>query len=302
LAEKQVMDPIDKNKERLIQQIEELPSLPIISYKILDLVANKTTSFKELSKIIERDQAIAVKILKIANSSFYGFLGRVSSLEHALVLLGTKEVQSIVLGFSVYQFFSLDKTNSFDRTQIWKHAILCSQIAKYLGIYFRLPDEGSLFLSGLIHDIGKVVIDQYFHEEFLQIIDHISSNHTTFSSAEKKILGVTHYQIGATLLKQWNFPHKVIMPILYHHAPWYDKDYEVNSIILYLANILTKLSGYPCHQQETLLNLTEFAHSPEVNYINKSGFELDYAILSKLIGHIKEIVESESGTLMSLFQ
>jgi len=296
------MNPIDKNKERLIQQIEELPSLPIISHKILDLAADKQTSFKDLSNIIERDQAVAVKILKIANSSFYGFLGKVSSLEHALALLGTDEVRSIVMGFSVYQFFSSDKDDSFDRTQIWKHAILCSQITKFLGMHFRISDDGSLFLSGLIHDIGKVVIDQYFHEEFLQIINHISAHHTTFSSAEKEILGVTHYQIGAKLLKQWNFPHKVIIQVLYHHAPWYDKDYEVNNIILYLANILTKLSGYPCHPQEPLLNLREFAHSPEINYINKSGFELDYAILAKLLGHIKEVVESESGNLMSLFR
>jgi putative nucleotidyltransferase with HDIG domain len=296
------MNPIDENKARLIRQIEELPILPIISQKILEVAADKNTSLRDLSRIIERDQVLAVKILKIANSAFYGFLSKVSSLEHALVLLGTDEVRSIVLGFSVYQFFSADKANSFDRARIWKHAMLCSQITKLLGMHFRIPDDGSLFLSGLIHDIGKVIIDQYFHKEFLQIIDYISSHNTTFSKAEKSILGATHYQIGAKLLKQWNFPPKVVMQILYHHAPWYSNNYEVNSIILYLANILTKLAGYPCHPQENVLNLHEFTRSSEINYINKSGFELDYATITKLIGHIKEFLDDESHNSMSFFE
>jgi putative nucleotidyltransferase with HDIG domain len=293
---------IDKNKAMLIRKIEDLPTLPIISQKILKASEDKNISFKELSKIIERDQVLAVKIIKIANSAFYGFLSKVSSLEHALTLLGTNEVRSIVLGFSVYQFFSPIKADYFDRTQIWKHAILCSQITKLLEMHFRIPDDDSLFLSGLIHDIGKVVIDQYFHEEFLQIIDYISSNHSSFSTAEKSVLGVTHYQIGAKLLSQWRFPPKVVMQVLYHHAPWYDKNYETNSIILYLANIFTKLSGYPCHQEEQVLSLEEFAKSPKINFINKSGFELDYTIMTKLINHIKEFIDEEYDNLMSLFE
>jgi len=95
------------------------------------------------------------------------------------------------------------------------------------------------------------------------------------SNAEKEILGTTHYQITAKLLKQWKFPTKVIMQVLYYHAPWYNKKYETNSIILYLANILTKLSGYSCHKDEKQININEFANSPEIDFAIKSGFDLD---------------------------
>ena len=95
------MDDISKNRLRLIQQIEELPTLPIISQRIIEVVTDKNASFKDLARIIEKDPALTVKMLKVANSAFYGFLSKISSLEHALVLLGADEVKSIVLGLSV---------------------------------------------------------------------------------------------------------------------------------------------------------------------------------------------------------
>ncbi len=291
----------NKNRDRIIKKIEELPTLPIISHKIIEIIRNEDANFKELVRIVEKDQALALKILKIANSTFYGFLSRISSLEHALNLLGANEVRAIVLGSSVYNFFSNAKSNGFDRRRFWEHSILCSQITKFLGTHFNIQNDDSLFLSGLIHDMGKVVIDQYFHEEFLQIIEYISSKNTTFSNAEKEILGTTHYQIAAKLLKQWKFPDKVIMQVFYHHAPWYDKNYEVNSIILYLSNILTKLSGYSCHQDEKHIDLNEFANSPEINFIVKNGFDLDYETIKNLISHIQEFVSGEADNMMSFF-
>ena len=150
--------------------------------------------------------------------------------------------------------------------------------------------------------MGKVVLDQYFHEEFLEIIEYVSSHHTTFSKAEKEILGTTHYQIAAKLLKQWNFPTKVIMGILYHHAPWYDKNYATNAIVIYLANILTKLAGHSCHVKEKQIDPYKFASSSEVDFITKSGFDLDYETIKKFISHIQEFVLAETDNVMRLFE
>ena len=291
----------NKNRDRIIKKIEELPTLPIVSHKIMEVTKQEGVSFQEIAKIVEKDQALALKILKIANSTFYGFLSRISSLEHALALLGTHEVKSIVLGSSIHNFFSDNRSDGFDRQKFWEHAILCSQTSKFLGTYFNIREDDSIFLSGLIHDMGKVVIDQYFHEEFLQIIEYVSTKNTTFSNAEKAILGTTHYQIAAKLLKQWKFPAKVIMQVFYHHAPWYDKNYEANSIILYLANIFTKLAGYPCHQGEKRIDIDEFANSAEVDFVIKSGFYLDHKTIKNLINHIRESASEEADNMMSFF-
>ena len=207
---------------------------------------------------------------------------------------------SIVLGISVYRYFTDMNGDGFDRKRFWEHAIVCSQIAKYLNLHFRLPNDDSLFLSGLIHDMGKIVVDEYLHEEFIQIIETLSTGATTFSKAEKRILGTTHYQISAKLLKQWKFPKKVIFQVLYHHAPWYAKDFETNSIIIYLSNILTRMAGYTCHPAEKKITPEEFAKSAEIKYINKSGFELDYEILKNLIYNIREYIKDESDSVMRL--
>lgn len=296
------MNKIERNKDKLVKRIKQIPTLPIISQKIMSIVGNENASFKELVQIISKDQALAVKILKVANSAFYGLLGRVSSLEHALVILGTDDVKYIVLGFSVQNFFSHGESDAFDRTRFWKHAIVCSQVAELLGRHFKTRDDGSLFLAGLIHDMGKVVLDQYCHEDFLQIIEHISSNNTTFSQAEKEILGTTHYQIAAKVLRQWNFPDKVIMQVLYHHAPWYDKNYGTNSIIIYLANIFTKLSGWSCHPDEKQIDPHAFATSSQIDFVIKSGFDLDYETIKSLTSQIQESISVEANNVMTLFE
>lgn len=287
--------------DKLVDQIESLPTLPVISQKIMEIAGKEDSTIQDMAFIIEKDQALATKVLKIANSSFYGFLSRISSLEHALALLGDNEVKAIVLGASVYNFFSNGKESVIDRGRFWKHAIICSQVAKYLATHFEVRNNDALFLSGLIHDMGKVVLDQYFHDEFVQIVDYIASEHTSFSKAEKKIIGTTHYQIGAKLLKQWKFPKHVIMQVFYHHAPWYDKNDPIQSIIIYLANIFTKASGYNCHPEEKSLDLKKLAESPEISFVVKSGFDLDYEGMKKLITNIQEYILNENDNVMRLF-
>jgi HD-like signal output (HDOD) protein len=143
--------------------------------------------------------------------------------------------------------------------------------------------------------VGKVILDKYFHEEFLQIMNHVSSVGTTFREAGNKVLGTTHYQIAAKLFKQWKFPDMVTMQVLYHHAPRYDIHYMTKS------NIFTKLAGYTCHPDEQAIDLAEFANSPEMAFVNKSGFALDYETMEDLNGQIQASVAAEADNVMTLF-
>jgi len=290
------------NLDRMIKNIEQIPPLPVISQKILNVIQDPNVSFPHLARIIEKDQALALKILKIANSAFFNSLGKVSSLDHALVKLGMNEIKSIVLGFSVQNFFSTSEDSTFERARFWKHGIVCSQIAKYLGSLYHVRKDDSLFLSGLIHDMGKVVLDQYFHEDFLQIIDYINVNKTSFSKAEKQVTGTTHYQIAAKLLKQWKFPNQIVLQVFYHHAPWYDKDFQTHSIIIYLSNIFTKLADFSCHPLEKSLDLQAFADSAEIEFVVKSGFDLDHDTLITMLAHIQELIAEDNNDVMSLFE
>lgn len=290
------------NIERLIETIDQIPTLPIVSRQIMFLLEDKDVSIKKIARLIEKDQALVTKILKVANSVFYMTLSKVSAIDHALVILGLQQVKGILLAFSIHNFFSQTKFNGFDREGFWKHSVICSQIAKYLARHFNVPNDETLFLSGLIHDMGKVVFDRYFHEEFLEIIDYVSSNNESFSKAEKEILGITHYQVAAKLLQKWKFPEKVIMNVFHHQAPWHDKNYVSESIIIYLANTFTKLVGYPSHPLEKKVELHQFANPNVMDFIVRSGFDLDDEIIERMTNQIREFVSIEAHNTLSLFE
>lgn len=273
----------------------------MVSSQIMRLLEDEDVSIKKIAELIEKDQALAVKILKVANSAFYGSFSQTSSIDYAIMKLGLGEIKAILHAFSIHSFFSQKPSEGFDRSHFWKHSIICSQIARYLGTYFNMGKDDSLFLSGLIHDLGKIIFDQYFHEEFLQIITHINTHHENFSTAEKTILGFTHYQVAAKLLQKWQFPKKIIMQVFFHHAPWNDANYSTGSIVIYLANILTKLAGYPCLESEKPLDLDEFAASNAMAHIVKSGFDLDRASLEMLVNNIKEFIGEESENMLRFF-
>jgi putative nucleotidyltransferase with HDIG domain len=216
-------------------------------------------------------------------------------VNHAIVILGLGEVKSLLLVFAVQKFFAESEGEQFYRKKLWNHSIVSSHIARFLARHFHCDSDDTLFLSALIHDIGKIVADQYFHDEFRRIIDYVETNNSTFSKAEKELLGATHYQIGAKLLQQWSFPRQVIMQVFHHHAPWQEQNFLKGSIITYLANIFAKLAGYPCLPQEKIIEIDQFANSKAVHIINKNGFELDRDIIDKLLVQIKEILVMEGN-------
>ncbi len=286
--------------DEILSRIEELPTLPAVSQRILELMADENASNREISKLVENDQSLALKIMKMANSAFFGSLTKITSLEQAMIKLGMNEVRSIVLAVSVYDFFSNSDSGVFNRKRFWKHGIVCSHAAKYLGNYFRTGND-TLFISGLVHDMGKAVLDEYFHDEFLSIINYLELKRCTFSEAEKAVIGTTHSQIAARLLTQWKFPENIIQQILCHHAPWEDKNHEKGGIMIFLADIITKASGYYCHADEEEMDLMAFSQSDQADYINKSGFKLDYETLERFVNHINEAIAGEADSMMRFF-
>jgi len=284
----------------IINKIEHLPTLPIVSKQIKDLFENDDITIRSLEDLIQKDAPLATKILKMVNSSFYGLINKTSSLEHALVILGLKEVKNIVLAFSIQSYFTNENSN-IDRNRFWKHSIVCSQIAKFLGNHFNAPGKDTLFLSGLIHDIGKLVFDQYFHDEFLETVNMVVSKQIKTSEAEKNILGVTHYQVAAKLLQQWQFPKDVIMQVFYHHAPWHDMNYTSGSIIIHLSDVISKMLGYTCIENEQQPDIDTLLNPKVIDFLMKNNFDLDSESLEKLLVRINDLITNETNNVLKIF-
>jgi putative nucleotidyltransferase with HDIG domain len=287
--------------EEIVARIELIPTLPIVSQHIVRLLGEEDVPLKRVAEVIEKDQSLAVKILKVANSSFYGTLHKISSIDHALAMLGTEEVRAVLLSYSVYRFFPRDPSDGFDRTRFWRHSVVCSQVAKYVARHFGMKGDDSLFLSSLIHDIGKVVLDHYFQEDFLKILDRVSGDGELFTKVEKEILGTTHYQVAAKLLQQWGFPKKVLFQVFYHHAPWADRNDGSGSTLIYLADQLTKMAGYACLENEKYPDVGTFTESRAFDFLNNSGFDLDRGSVERLLRQIEEFIAMERDNMLGFF-
>jgi HD-like signal output (HDOD) protein len=284
----------------IVAAIEQIPTLPKTSSDIMSAIDDKDVNIDRITELIEQDPALAVQVLKFANSPFCGTIHTVSSIKHAIVVMGLGEIKSLLLVFAVQKFFDSSVVDNDNRKRFWTHSLVCSHVANYLARYFQRPADDTIFISALIHDLGKIILDQYLHKEFLEIIDYITMEGSGFMVAEKVVVGLTHCQIAAKLLKQWCFPQKVVMQVFYHHAPWQDSEFSGNATIIYLANILTKMAGYPCLEEEEKLEPAVFVQSKSFTRLKECGFDLDGDSFQQLFDDVSALLKDDQSVKMFL--
>lgn len=203
-----------------LQNINNLATIPQNAMQIIHIINNPDSSIKEISNLIERDAPLTTKILKIANSPFIGYPGQVVSLQRAITILGLNQIKNIVLAIALYSsFINFENSENFDREKFWLHSFGTGQIARHLCAAIGLHFVGEEFVGGVIHDVGKIILDQYFPREFKQIIEMSKKEKISLINAERKVLGADHAELGEWLLKHWQFPKALTEVVRYHHEP-----------------------------------------------------------------------------------
>ena len=206
-------------KER-IKNILQLVPFPAIAMEVIRLVDNPKTSAAKLGQVISQDQALAAKVLKVANSPFYGFPKQISTINFAIVVLGFETLKEIVLSVSLASSLAKRLDSNFDIEKFWRHALACGTTSRILARDFGYRVSGEAFIAGLLHDIGILILAQYFKKEFKEIVTVGNRGDFPFADVEKSFLeGATHAEIGAWLAERWNFPEQLVEAIMYHHTP-----------------------------------------------------------------------------------
>ena len=254
--------------EGVVNQIQSLPTLPQVVQKVITMVENPGVSSAELAKTISMDASMVSKILKVVNSAYYGLPRKISTLTQATVILGFNTIKNIVLTASVFTAFEGNGSNHrFSRKKFWEHSIGCAASCKVLSKRIRLGLPEEAFVAGLIHDIGKIVLDQFLHDHFEKILDVVDSHETTFLSAEQKVIGVDHTQIGEWLCDKWRFPQQVQESVKFHHSPLSAQDHKKMVAIVHLGNAISRLEnmGYGGDNQppEIISECWEVLNIPE---------------------------------------
>ena len=233
------LDLSEKRKavKRKLRKLEGLPTLPPIVQRLNRMIEDEKTSIHQIADLIEKDQIITTKILRLANSAFYGFPKKVSTIQNALMLLGINIVKVLIITSSIFDIIYKEDVN------LWEHSIGVAACSKILAEKLELKEPQEVATAGLLHDLGKIVEKVSFKEDYKKILELVQNNKDPLK-AEKEILGIDHAEIGSFLMKIWNIPDRLIEAVDAHHELEKAKKFKKEAAIVHLSNVLVHARGY----------------------------------------------------------
>ena len=242
----------ERLKSQIMQKIEEIPSLPAIVYKVMELVNSEKSSASDFEKIVARDQALAARMLRMANSSFYSLSRKVSTISDAVVYLGHNTIRSLVLGASTSSLFKRSlPAYGYQREGLWQHANIVASLAREVASDAHLTSEEieSCYVSGLLHDIGKLVLGPFAQKQADNFITLIQEGKELID-VEKELLGFTHGEIGRILLDKWKLPRNLVETVHHHHQPEISTYALRETLAVSLANSISNQFGFALEKEK----------------------------------------------------
>ena len=228
----------------IVHRVDELPALPHVTYRVLTLTSDPKTSIPELAETITNDQVLTAKVLRLANSAYYGYARRIFSISEALVILGFSTVRNLVLAASVYNVMDQEFPGYvLPKGDLWNHSMSTALLARVLAKKVKFEINDKAFTAGLLHDIGKIILNTYMKERFAEVLETVNSGHLPFSEAEQKILGFDHAMVGAKVAEKWNLPDELVEAIANHHHPAKSKVNPKLTSIVHVADAASMSMG-----------------------------------------------------------
>jgi len=252
------MEPDNRNMmDRILAGVDELPPMPQVVVKAQKLLADPDSSVKELAGLLETDQAIAAKVLKMANSAFYGMSGKVSSIQHASLVLGYRNLGEIITAAGIQK--SLERKlpgYGFESEDLWRHSLAVALGSKIIAGRKNPKLEMVAYTAGLIHDIGKIILDPFVLDQKDAFEAMFIDEQQTYLNAEKQLLGLDHAEVAAEICEKWSIPETIASAIRYHHCPTASLEVEL-AFILHMADYISLMSGDGYESDDFLYELED---------------------------------------------
>ena len=227
-------------KKRILNKVKDLPPMPKVLFKAREVMSDPKSGFKEIAKVIETDQAIAARVLKVANSAYYGLSGMVNSIHQASVVLGYQTLEQVITMVSSSSLLGKQlKGYGLNAGALWRHSLAVA-IGSRLIAQKRAPSlEGDAFSVGLIHDAGKLALDAYIIQKNKEIQHFLTNQKPSFLEAERQVLGFDHTEIAFDLCTKWKLPESHAEAMRFHHTPDLAGNNQLAHIV-HLANYLAQ--------------------------------------------------------------
>ena len=282
-----------KRIESLLEDVEGLPAMPEMAERILHVAGSPSSTAQDLAKVIEVDPSLSAQIISYATSAFYGYRGDITSVRDAISrVLGFELVANIAVGISLGTTFKVPAEGPIGLSAFWRHAVYTSALAERLCKAVprdRQARPGTAYLSGLLHDLGYLVLGHVLPAAFTSLNESIAANSTiNVTIIESLILGMSHTEIGARLLQRWTLPDEAVVAARYHHTPDYRAEDAVYAHLVGLAEGLLHQHGVvsdadtvPSDITHALLGLDNSAIEKAAQPVLEACAELD--TLSQLL-------------------
>ncbi len=204
----------------IVARIGRLPPLPTTVLRLVSIVSDPSSSLAQIVETIRYDQAITADVLRLCNSAYFGLVRKVESLDDAVRLLGTVKILQLVMAAHTRALLSRPQEGyGLPAGALWRHSVGVALAAQLLARPMRSTQLGLLFTAGLLHDIGKVALNEFVAREYAEIARRVAEEHVSFAEAEEAVLGFTHPELGGRLAELWNLPESIVLAVRYHHAP-----------------------------------------------------------------------------------
>ncbi|NVN89069.1 MAG: HDOD domain-containing protein [Desulfuromonadales bacterium] len=249
---------MNRDLEQLIMNANDLPTIPVVATKVLQLVESESTTAEDLARVVSSDPAVAARVLKISNSTFFGCKRQINTLSHAIMMLGYNTLKSLVMAASVKQVY---KTYGLTEKMLWEHSFGAGLAARIIANTTQLANDEEAFLGGLFHDIGKTIMNNIDSKQFQLVMQKCYNEDLSFIEAEQQFYPYSHAEVGGLVIQKWNFPEMLMKAVLEHHSFNFPEDedpYQVTiTCIVGLANLFCHKIGLGQREPEPELLLHE---------------------------------------------
>lgn len=237
--------------KEMVDALGELASLPDIVQQVNQAVASPEHSLEGIGAIISADPGLSARLLKLANSALYGFSFPVDTILRALTVIGVKPLRDLIVATVVMDMFKGIPRDLLAMESFWLHSIGCGIASRILAIHNNRKNVESYYLTGLLHDVGRLTLYTVQPDTGREILERSRKEDRTLSEVERDLLGFDHCELGWELLNQWKLPEHLSLPVRHHHHPMHAEDYQEETAILHVANMIAAAlmmghSGEPC--------------------------------------------------------
>jgi HD-like signal output (HDOD) protein len=262
---------------------------PVIE-EIEKAIESPQSNLVTVGESIEKDPDLTARLLKLGNSSFYGFSSRLSTVAEAISLIGIQQLQDLILASSIVERFAGLEDRFVSMESFWKHSLACGLGARLLAVEKRLPKADKFFVAGLLHDVGRLVLFGQAPQMAQQVFDLYQKDHLLLREAEVKVLGYDHQQIADALLRHWKYPGNLVQAVGYHHQP--------------MASTVAREEASVVHLSDHLVNAMQIGssgehHVPPLNLKAWETLRLPVDVLSSIVGGIDDQIEAVQEVFLS---